>query len=232
MSSVDFWGLVYSYVYAFALLLIVEQIGKKLRWPYFVTRKIIHIGAGMWTWALLFLFDHWYIGIIPFATFIVLNYLFYRLRTFSTMDGEKESPGTVYFAISITALFLIGWRNTPSDHTYFVIPALMVMTWGDAMASLFGKFKGKHLYTFLGSTKSFEGSMMMLLFSFLAVSISLFVLKGSAMSIQAQQATGLSILLTGFLTAIIAAITEALSPAGTDNLSVPLISALVIYVLI
>lgn len=232
MSNTDFWGLVYSYAYAFGMLVIVEQVGKKLHWPYFVTRKIIHIGAGMWVWAILFLFDHWYIGIIPFATFIVLNFIFYRYRIFSAMDREKESPGTVYFAISITVLFLIGWRNAPSDYTYLVVPALMAMTWGDAMASLYGKFKGKHLYTFMGSTKSLEGSAMMLIFSFAAIGVSLLVLKELHINLVAEHLLLGKLVLVSFVTGIIAAVTEALSPVGTDNLSVPLISALTLYVLI
>ncbi len=49
MTAGDIWGLVLSYVYAFSLLLIVEFIGKKLDWSQFFTRKIIHIGAGLWT---------------------------------------------------------------------------------------------------------------------------------------------------------------------------------------
>lgn len=232
MSTLDFWGLVLSYVYAFGLLIVVERIAQKAHWPNFVTRKLIHIGAGMWTWAILFLFDHWYIGVIPFATFIVLNYVFYRQQTFKAMDGEKESPGTVYFAISITILFLASWRNSATDRLYLVLPPLMAMTWGDAMASLIGKFKGKHRYTFAGATKSYEGSIVMFVVSFLALGISLLVLRGMHLDVHLQMLSVTHLLLVSAVTGLLASIIEALSPAGTDNLFVPLLSALALYFLI
>ena len=107
MSQGDIIGLILSYIYAFGLLLIVEALGRQLSWPQHLTRKVIHIGAGMWTWGILYFFDHWYFGVIPFATFIVMNYVFYRRQTFQQMDDEASSPGTVYFAFSITVLFIL-----------------------------------------------------------------------------------------------------------------------------
>ena len=105
MTTGDIIGLVASYVYAFGMLFGVEAIGKGLKWKQPFTRKIIHIGAGLWIWGILALFDNWYFGIIPFATFIVLNYVFYRQQSFEAMDAEDSTPGTVYFSISITILF-------------------------------------------------------------------------------------------------------------------------------
>ncbi len=232
MTRLDLIGLIASYVYAFGLLLIVEYMGKKMGWPIFITRKLIHIGAGMWTWAILFLFDHWYIGIIPFSTFIVLNYLFYRRDVFKAMDGEKESPGTVYFAFSITVLFLIGWRHSTADSLYLVLPPIMAMTWGDAMASLFGRFKGKHRYTLLGATKSVEGSVMMFLFAFLAIGISLLILKQSGLDIHLQSLTNSGLWMLSVGLGLIATVIEAFSPAGTDNLFVPLLTALALYLVV
>src|SRR5687768_17350954 len=105
MTTGDITGLVLSYFYATTMLFGVEFVGKALRWNPHFTRKIIHIGAGLWVWGILYFFDHWFYGIIPFATFIVLNYVFYRLGVFKQMDGENETLGTVYFAISITILY-------------------------------------------------------------------------------------------------------------------------------
>ncbi len=229
MSTQDIWGLVYSYAYASGLLVVVEFIGRRLKWPQFVTRKIIHIGAGMWAWAILVLFDHWYIGVIPFATFIALNYLFYRFRFFSAMDSEKESPGTVYFAISITILFLLGWRNQVLDYRFVILPAIMVMTWGDALASLIGRFQGKHHYHIMGGQKSYEGSVAMLITGFLAVLISLLVLRNSGMSLPPGEWTINKMALLSAGTALITTLVEAVSPAGTDNLFVPLIGALFLW---
>ena len=42
----------------------------------------------MWVWGILALFDTWQIGLIPFGTFIILNYVFYRFTIFQAMDSE------------------------------------------------------------------------------------------------------------------------------------------------
>ena len=137
MSQGDIIGLILSYIYAFGLLLIVEALGRQLSWPQHLTRKVIHIGAGMWTWGILYFFDHWYFGVIPFATFIVMNYVFYRRQTFQQMDDEASSPGTVYFAFSITVLFILFWRTgSPLDRVPIAMAAVMTMTWGDALAHI------------------------------------------------------------------------------------------------
>jgi len=222
MTTHDIWGLVYSYIYAFGLLGIIEFIGKKAGWPQWVTRKLVHIGAGMWVWGIWYFFDTWYIGIIPFATFIVLNYIFYRYRIFKAMDEEESTPGTVYFAISITLLFLLFWRKgLPADRVYLAVAPLMAMTWGDAMASLIGKTFGKHRYTLLKHSRSWEGSAVMFLVSFVAILISLEILHPDLYNWPAALGA-----------AFIASIVEGISPAGSDNLSVPLVVAFMLWMTI
>jgi phytol kinase len=85
----------------------------------------------MWVWAILALFDTWQIGLIPFGTFIILNYVFYRLTIFQAMDTEESTPGTVYFAFSITLLYALFWRTDgQSDRAVIATGAVMAMTWG------------------------------------------------------------------------------------------------------
>ena len=110
MSQGDIIGLILSYIYAFGLLLIVEALGRQLSWPQHLTRKVIHIGAGMWTWGILYFFDHWYFGVIPFATFIVMNYVFYRRQTFQQMRLFRK----FLFEILQGLLFRDG-RERPHD---------------------------------------------------------------------------------------------------------------------
>ena len=62
MTTGDILGLIFSYVFAFGMLLIVEAIRRWRGYPTDFTRKLIHIGAGMWIWVILLLFDHWYLG--------------------------------------------------------------------------------------------------------------------------------------------------------------------------
>ncbi len=232
MTTNDIIGLVASYLYAFGLLFAVEGLGKRFRWPHFLTRKLIHIGAGMWIWGILALFDHARYGVIPFATFIVLNYIFYRQQLFQAMDDESASLGTVYFAIAITLLFALLWRTDGSvDRVPLAAAAVMALTWGDGMASIVGRYVGRHTYTVLGHTRTWEGSAAMLGFSFCAIGLTLTLLPGSALSPHSVALAPGALLLSSAVGAIVATAAEAVSPAGTDNLSVPLLTALALYVI-
>lgn len=232
MTQGDIIGLILSYVYAFGMLLGVEAIGKALDWPQSFTRKIIHIGAGMWVWGILAFFDHWHIGIIPFATFIVLNYLFYRRQTFKSMDTEKSTPGTVYFAASITILYGLLWRTGGEiDRAPIATAAVMAMTWGDAMASIVGSRWGRHEYTVFGHTRSWEGSAAMAAFSLPAIFGTLALLPGSMLSPNSAAPISAMLIVMSIVGTLVAATAEALSPAGTDNLSVPLVTGLVLWLL-
>lgn len=232
MTRNDIIGLIASYLYAFGLLFIVEAIGKRFKWPQAFTRKIIHIGSGMWIWGILALFDTWSIGIIPFATFIVLNYVFYRRQTFKAMDTTDSSPGTVYFAVSITLLFALLWRTGGApDRVPIAAAAVMAMTWGDGLASIIGLKYGKHIYTTFNHQRSREGSIAMAVASFLAILLTLTLLPGSALSPNSLPLPGWSILLMTVIGTVVATAAEAFSPAGTDNLSVPLLTGLVFFIL-
>jgi dolichol kinase len=232
MSGRDLLGLVLSYLYAFGMLFGTEALGRWVHWRQSFTRKLVHIGAGLWVWAIVALFDHWYIGVIPFATFIVLNYVFYRQRSFSAVDGSESTPGTVYFAASITILFVLLWRTGGArDHGPIAVAATMAMTVGDAFASLIGERWGERRYAAWGHSRSWEGTVAMGVSSFMCIGATLLWLPGSRLSPNSVRWTVEQVLFLTSIASVVATGAEALSPAGTDNLSVPLLSALVLYAL-
>lgn len=232
MINSDLIGLLASYTYAISLLIFGEGLRRLFGIKPDLTRKFIHISAGMWVFGVLLLFQHWLIGIIPFATFIGINYLLYRYRVVGAMDTEDSSPGTVYFAISVTLLFALLWRpDGPVDHVPIAVAGIMAMTWGDALAALIGKRFGKHQYQVGASVRSWEGSVAMFLASGTAIFLVLLLLPGSFLSPLAVSISGARALLTALVSASFATLVEAISPHGTDNLSVPLIAAGVIWVL-
>ena len=221
-------GLLCSYLYAGGLLVGAEVLHRRYAVPTDITRKIVHVSAGMWIFAVLWFFNTWQMGIIPFATFIGLNYFFFRVRLFKGIDSQDASLGTVYFAVSITVLSLALWRpQGPIDHGPAVVAGVMAMTWGDALAALIGKRYGTHRYTINGSTRTYEGSAVMFVVTAVVVALTLSFLPGSVLSPYAELNTPLTIAVASLAGAAVGTLVEALSPHGTDNLSVPICVALV-----
>jgi dolichol kinase len=233
MTTQDWIGLGLSYAYASGLLVLAEAVRRWRGYPQDFTRKIVHVGAGMWVFGVLALFDTWYIGIIPFATFIGINYLLWRFRFLEAMDAKDSSPGTVYFALSITLLFLAFWRaGAPGDLGYIAAAGTMAMTWGDSSAAIIGKRFGRHNYTANGATLSYEGSAAMLAASFLSMFLTILLVPGSALApATAPVGTGVAFL-AALLAALVATVAEAFSSKGTDNLSVPLGAGAVVFAVV
>ncbi len=233
MTTRDWIGLGVSYAYASGLLVIAELLRRQLGVPQEFTRKLVHIGAGMWVFGVLALFDTWYIGLIPFATFIGLNYLLWRTRLLASVDAPDSSPGTIYFAISITLLFLAFWRtDSPADRGYIAAAGAMAMTWGDALASLVGQRFGRHRYRVAGSVRSYEGSLAMFAASALAMFLTILLAPGSPVApLTAPLGPGVA-LAAAVVGAVAATLAEAVSPAGADNLSVPLVAAGFVFIVV
>jgi dolichol kinase len=233
MTRGNIIALVISYLYAFGLLGLGEVIRKWRGYSQAFTRKLVHVGAGMWVWGILALFDDWKMGLIPFATFIVLNYIFYRFTIFKAMDTEDSTPGTVYFAVSITLLYALFWRTDGStDRAAIATGGVMAMTWGDALASIVGQHWGQRAYSAWGHQRTWEGSLAMFVSSLVAVTLTLLLLPGSSLSPNSEPIQAGAALLYAGLASLVATLAEGVSPAGTDNLSVPLLTAATLYLLL
>ena len=233
MTTNTIIGLVASYVYAFGLIVVAETLHRVWNISQDLTRKLVHVGAGMWVFGVLALFDRWQWGVLPFATFIIANYLFHRYRVFKAMDAEQSTLGTVYFALAITVLFSLLCRpQGPVDHASIAVAGTMALTWGDAAAALVGQNVGRHQYRVWGSQRSWEGSAALVVVAAVAIFATLTLLPGSWLSPHSPLVGSGTALLAAALGAGSAALVEALSPHGTDNLSVPFAAAAVVLLVV
>jgi len=214
----DWLALVISYVYVFAVIGVGEGLRKWRGYSTEFTRKLIHISVGMWAFGMVLLFEHWYFAIIPPLSFVILNYISYRGEIFKSVElGEKGNLGTVYFPISFAIILCLFWER-PS----LLVASLMPMTWGDALAAILGRRYGQRKYTILGSSRSVEGSLAMFLFSWLSTFVALLLLPPLGWQTS---------LLYSLAVAVFATLIEALSPWHIDNLTVPLLSAALLYLM-
>jgi len=220
----DYTALIVSYAYVFGVIGLGELLRRAGGRSNDFTRKFIHVGVGMWVVGTVFLFETWYMALIPPLTFIVINTISYFRGTFKAMEtGDKGNLGTIYFPISFAAVIYCFWSMP-----VLMVASMMPLTWGDAQAALVGRRHGHHRYTVLGRTRSIEGSVAMLFWSWITTSLALFCLPPL---LGKPPINALLALIYGGATAVICTLVEALSPWGIDNLTIPLAAGLVLYVL-
>ena len=160
-------------------------------------------------------------AILP-ALFIIINYLSYKKGIISVMErdeGEenKESLGTVFYAISLFVLALITFG--PLDEPLIGLCGIFVMGYGDGFAAVIGQAVKSKEYVIKGNTKSIAGSLTMFV-------ITLMIVAGYFTYINASY-----IALKSILVAIIMMIVEAVSIKGTDNITVPLLTSFLVMLM-
>ncbi len=201
------------------ILFVAEVINRFFNIDAEVSRKIVHIGTGN-----VILFAWWlkiplWVGItasILSAMIAIISYITPILPSINSVG--RQSLGTFFYGISIG--ILMGWFWTIDQPQYAAL-GILVMTWGDGLAAVIGQTWGKHRYQVLGMTKSWEGTLTMLLVSFIVCSLILLAVEGNNS-------------LTWIIAAAVAGVatgSETVSKYGIDNLTVPLSSAAVAFFL-
>ena len=213
-------GVVVSILFIFLIIGISSLLTKLKLIADEDSRKFIHIGvANWWIVAMIFFDNNIYASIVP-GLFVIINYISYKKQIFKAMerDGSKKDLGTVYYAISLMLLALITFKNI--ELSYIGALGILIMGYGDGFAAVIGVKYGKHKFKVLGNNKSIEGSLAMFLFSFIVSLVILSIFNP------------VNVVVYSLILAIVATILEVFSPYGFDNLTVPLGTSLLYYLLV
>lgn len=182
-----------------------------------VTRKAVHIGAGHVILLAWWLAVPAWIGIAASVLFSGVALLSYRFPLLPGINSVgRKSLGTFFYALSIGLLIFWFW---PLQQPQYAAIGILTMTWGDGLAALVGQRYGEHPYQIWGEKKSWEGSLTMLLVSYVVCAGILFWVQGAISS--TWWIAGVA--------AVTAAALESASKYGIDNLSVPLGAAAVCF---
>ena len=215
-------ALVLSFAYIFAFIGLAGFLQQRLGLRAGVSRKIVHIGVAHWWLIALVGIDNLAVALIGPLSFIVLNTVSYRMRLFKSIEHEAQGAnlGTVYFPIALSVLVFLCWGG----YIPFVAGTvgMMVLGWGDGLAALVGEGPGRHRFSLFGGEKSLEGTLVMGFVSALVAWLS-FVAMGTD--------PALGLVAVSLIVGVAAGIIEFLTPWGIDNLSVPLLTALIVAVL-
>jgi phytol kinase len=200
------------------LVFLASEILRRLKQDPELVRKVVHIGTGNVLLIAWWLHIPIWLCVTAGVTFSAIAFASHYTNILPMIqDVGRKTYGVFYYALSITILVVFLWDS----HPQYAVIGVMVMSWGDGMAALIGKRFGKHSFVHLGNKRSLEGSFAMFVTS-LIVMIGIF---GITHSIHTRD------IAIAIPVAAIAALLEAYSPGGTDNISVPLSSAALSYVL-
>jgi phytol kinase len=200
-------------VYVGSIVLISELLHRYTDTNPEQVRKVVHIGTGnVIILAWLLQLPAW-VGIISGVLAGIVTLISYRLPILPGVNSVgRKSLGTFFYAVSIGLLTAIFWNL---DLPHYAVIGILIMAWGDGLAAIIGQRFGKHPYTVFGNTKSWEGTLTMLVVSYAIVSIVLLSVQGSMWQTW----------VVGIPVAIVATGVESIAQWGLDNLTVPLTSA-------
>ncbi|KAG2175347.1 hypothetical protein INT44_007835 [Umbelopsis vinacea] len=210
-SQRDLVGFIVMYTMSFAVIAASELMRRFCGVPSHITRKIIHVGAGLCVLFVISLFDHWQYAIIPHSTFIVVNAVVRRWKILKSMEPPNVCAKT----------YNDGLKWTIPQYVY--LTGIMAMTLGDAFAAIIGERFGKRRHyvpvdqeSNVASGKTYEGSAACFVAIFLGT-----LMVGWICSVDAWA--------DAFVCATVGTLFEAISPWGTDNLTVPFSVCSVMY---
>ncbi|BAZ03850.1 diacylglycerol/polyprenol kinase family protein [Calothrix sp. NIES-3974] len=201
------------------VLVVAFTIRRIFRTDTEISRKIVHIGTGhviLFAWC----FDTPAIlGIVAAFIASIVTLISYYLPILPGLDSiGRKSLGTFFYSVSIGILVAFFWSV---EQQYYAALGILVMCWGDGLAALVGQRFGKHKYQVFGGQKSWEGSLTVTVSSYIVCSLILYSVHGGMWQVWVIAA----------VVAIFATILEVFSFLGVDNLTVPLGSAFLAYLL-
>ena len=206
----DWWGFLICVVYVFGLIGLAELLRRQYGYTNDFTRKVIHVGVGMLSWFLPFLFDEPWLFIVASLGFAFLNLLDWRFGFFRAMASDnRQNLGTVYFPLAAATVAYVFWDTPP-----IMVAALMPLTLGDGLAPVIGRAIGQHSYRIHTSTRTVEGSAGFFIVTAVGTWLALWIMPGTPML------SAVDALAPAFVVALATAFVEAVSIWGVDNLTV------------
>ena len=225
MADMDnnIFGLIASFLFLGSVIVFALVVKKVSNISSETMRKIVHIGVSNWWFFEIYFFTSlWYTLIGPLA-FILVNTLFTFLDWGKAigLDDRKRNYGLIYFPITLLILVILQYQGLVSSVACTI--GVLVMGYGDGFAAIVGKKWGKKKLSFPTGGKTYLGTLVMFIVSFLVSSIALVAYTSLPFG---------SILGASLLVGLVASIAEAITPLGLDNLSVPLLAAWLVEVLV
>ena len=240
----DFGIVGLTFFYILLTIFIPLILYKKEKITKFAARKSVHMFAGLAVLSSPFYFWPFWPTIIA-GTLTILVYFsskeskvkqlkdLYDAISEDQEEGLKRAflQGPFFYCLSITSLVLIFGIFEPGQF-YFPIAGVLIMIIADTLASVIGKRWGRISLSlpWTNSKRTLEGSLTFFVSAFILCFLSFF-LFGLLIPTFQDPIPLPTVIIYSLITSAIATIIELISPSTYDDLTVPLGSTLIIYLL-
>ncbi len=214
---------IYAVLYG-VILLAGEGMYRILKLKPEWSRNFSHLAAGIISLPYPWLFSsHWWVLALAIQSSLILYLSRARGLIPSHYKSAEESMGSYLFFASIYLCFLaFSYLGRPH---YFVFP-ILILSVSDVSASIIGRYFGRKPSGFFkklyAEGKTFAGTLAFFFSAFIVLTLAFY----SYMQSGIIYAIGLA-----FLISLPTAITEAKSSKGYDNLFVPVIMLIIMYII-
>ncbi|MHA1149096.1 MAG: diacylglycerol/polyprenol kinase family protein [Promethearchaeota archaeon] len=231
-----------GYAYVFAMILIPVGLKKKDKISKYTARKMVHLFAGLVVMIVPY-FNWPYFAIIIAGSLTVVTFLSQKDSSVKALkdlyeaigeEAEEKSgylQGPFHYCLSITSLVTIFVIIAP-DQMYFPIAGILLMIISDTVASMVGKKIGKHIInlSWTSTTRTIEGSLAFFISAFL-LCLFAFMFFGLINPLNQRPLNLETVLIYSLITSALATVIELISPSTWDDLTVPIASTLIIFLL-
>ena len=229
MEFLRLFGIYIGYIVALACVLIFVRFATKV--PDYIFRKLLHFVAFTSILPLVFGTDYAWIAVgVEILFLMIVIIMLHFFEPFSFYKGLFVEKGKHEVIISFVLLFglmtvfmAVFWGISGAEYKYIAVTAIMAWGPGDAVAAIVGKNFGKHKLEgkWIEGVKSVEGTLGMLITSFVCTFASLMVMTSFRWHVSAVFA---------LVIAPVAALTELFSKKGMDTVTVPIAVSLILCV--
>jgi phytol kinase len=205
------------------LILFSELLYAKYNVQAEITRKLAHIASALFSLVFLSIFQsYWYVVILGVIFFLLL-FVGKRFNIFKSIYAvERKIGGSYLLPVSICLLFIISKIN--NNNLLFVLP-ILTLAISDPLAGIFGTVYKHKTRKIVLLNKEFDKTIIGSSVFFISTLIlSIIVLPFYTFPI--SQAIIISIVLS-----VLATFVEIISINGSDNLTVPLLICLILFLI-
>lgn len=210
------FALVLFLVLLLILIIVAEILHRYFRLPAEKSRKFLHVSGGIMCLFFPWFFpSHWWVLALAATSFILLLFTYKKKMLPSVHQTKRRSAGSVLFPVPVYGCFLIA--GLLQNDLFYYLP-VSLLTIADTAAETGGNTWGRYTRQFFNGQKTLAGTISFFVAALMISFTCLYLYDWHPKDI----------LITGSLIALMGAVTETVTLRGWDNITVPVVTILIL----